>query len=130
MMGSGPPGRRRVDVANGAIRARDWVIRAGESRRSRFHDYQNRRLAVEALADMPTVVWQAALRRLVGRRPILPWIPYPAIRRLAKIIRPEWRVLETGSGNSTLWLAQRVAYLRSVESNSGWYARVGASLPP
>jgi predicted O-methyltransferase YrrM len=86
-------------------------------------------VSAKALSDAPLVVWQAAVRRFLGRRPVLPWIPYPAIRRLAHIIRPEWRALETGSGNSTLWLARRVAYLRSVEEDPRWYAHIRAALP-
>jgi predicted O-methyltransferase YrrM len=59
---------------------------------------------------------------------MLPWVPYPAIRRIQNIIRSDWRVLEMGSGNSTLWLARRVKQIRSVESDRHWHRRVEAGL--
>lgn len=105
-----------------------WLLRAGEQRPSRFHDYESRPVSIVGVTDLPIVLWQSVLRRLRGQRPVLPWIPYPAIRRLADIIQPQWRVLEMGSGNSTLWLAKRVRQIRSVESDQNWYEQVWIGL--
>jgi predicted O-methyltransferase YrrM len=105
-----------------------WIVRAGERRPSRIHDYDRRPVAIAGTVDIPVVLWQAWRRRLLGRRPALPWIPYPAIRRLRKLIEPHWRVLEMGSGNSTVWLAARVSEIRSVESDRSWYAYVSSRL--
>jgi hypothetical protein len=106
----------------------NWLIRAGERRVSRLHDYERRRVSFHASADLPVVLIQAARRKLSGQLPVLPWIPYPALRRLEEIIQPGWCVLESGSGNSTIWLARRVSRIRSVESDPLWYARVSWAL--
>jgi hypothetical protein len=106
----------------------DWIIRAGERRRSRIHDYDGRRVPLRNTADVPVVLWQAIRRRVSGRRPDLPWIPYPVIRRLKTIVQPTWRVIETGSGYSTVWLARRVRSVRSTESDWGWYQRIQEAL--
>ena len=106
----------------------NWVIRAGEKRRSRLHDYDNRLLPPNAVVDVPRVLRQAIRRRRYGWRPILPWVPYPAIRRIQELIQPDWDVLEMGSGNSTLWFATRVKHIRSMESDPYWYSRVKAGL--
>jgi predicted O-methyltransferase YrrM len=59
----------------------------------------------------------------------VPWFTYPAIRQLERMVSPQWRVLEFGSGFSTLWWAQRVAEVVSVEHDPGWAARLRAAGP-
>jgi predicted O-methyltransferase YrrM len=44
------------------------------------------------------------------------------------LLRPDWSVLEFGSGLSTIWLGRRVKRVFSVESDDDWYRRVGALL--
>jgi Methyltransferase domain len=58
----------------------------------------------------------------------LPWITYEAQRALERILTPEMRVFEYGSGGSTLFFAQRVAELVSVEHDPDWHAKVQARL--
>ena len=62
-----------------------------------------------------------------SRRPI-PWLTYSAIHQLQKTLRPDDRVVEIGSGNSTLWFAERVAEVRSIETDSEWAQRVNEML--
>lgn len=59
----------------------------------------------------------------------IPWIAYPAIRFLEPRIRQSFKVFEFGSGFSTLWWAQRVSSIRSVEHDQEWVDRVSPSLP-
>lgn len=59
----------------------------------------------------------------------VPYITYPALRQLRRIIRPEFRVFEYGSGGSSLWWAGQVREVISVEHDAGWAARVGAHAP-
>ncbi len=59
----------------------------------------------------------------------VPWFTYPAIGQLARMVRPGWRVLEFGSGHSTLWWAARVAEVVSVEHDPAWAARLHADRP-
>jgi predicted O-methyltransferase YrrM len=64
----------------------------------------------------------------MGRYSKRPWLGYRTVRRLDALIRSDWRVLEFGSGQSTVWLARRCRALVSVESNPEWHARVTARL--
>jgi predicted O-methyltransferase YrrM len=57
-----------------------------------------------------------------------PWLTEGAIKFLEATIGPASRVLEYGSGASTLWFASRVAELVSVEGNQAWYDRIAAML--
>ncbi len=50
-----------------------------------------------------------------------PWISYRAAAELKRTVRPEWRVLEFGAGMSTLWFAERVSFVLSIEANRDWY---------
>lgn len=52
------------------------------------------------------------------------WISEPAKKQLEKILKPDMEGLEFGSGCSTIWLAQRVKSLVSVEHDKKWYERV------
>jgi predicted O-methyltransferase YrrM len=44
------------------------------------------------------------------------------------LIRKESRILEFGSGMSTVWLASRCGFLHSIESDWKWYAAVSQLL--
>lgn len=59
----------------------------------------------------------------------VPYITYPAMRQLARIMRPEFRVFEYGSGGSSLWWAAQVREVISVEHDAGWAERVAAAGP-
>lgn len=54
----------------------------------------------------------------------IPWYTYPAIEYLSHIEFSSLKVLEYGSGNSTLWWAKRCAELVSIEGNSEWYEKI------
>ncbi len=57
----------------------------------------------------------------------VPWLTYPALRLLEQIVRPEWKVLEYGSGNSSRWWSRRVDRVVSVEHDVGWARSVSGS---
>ena len=57
-----------------------------------------------------------------------PWLTPAAIRLLETLLRPSDRGVEFGSGRSTIWFAQRVAALTSVEHDEQWHAKVSAEL--
>ena len=58
----------------------------------------------------------------------IPWITYPAIDFISKRVRNDMCVFEYGSGGSTLWWAQRVRSVVSVEHEKTWYERVKKTL--
>lgn len=92
-----------------------------------------RRLARQMLPYLDECGWLASRSsgQSVDRdgNPI-PWITYAAIAFLSTRTRPDMRVFEFGSGNSTLWWAQRVRDVRAVEHDEGWARQVARSLPP
>jgi predicted O-methyltransferase YrrM len=62
----------------------------------------------------------AWLRARRGRAPERPWIVPAAIGWLGRRMRPEWSVLELGSGRSTVWFARRAGRVLSFEDNTFW----------
>lgn len=61
-------------------------------------------------------------------RPDYPWIAPDAVRLLTSMLRPSDRGVEYGSGRSTLWFAERVGHLTSVEHDQQWFSAVSAKL--
>ncbi len=51
----------------------------------------------------------------------IPWYTYSAIRDISRIIDPDARVFEYGSGNSTLWWRAHAQEVVSVEHDSAWH---------
>jgi hypothetical protein len=62
-------------------------------------------------------------------RPI-PWITYPSLTFLDERVKRDFVVFEYGSGNSTLWWAQRSNSVISCEHDPAWYAQVLPRIPP
>lgn len=50
-----------------------------------------------------------------------PWITADATILLADLLRPEDISVEFGSGRSTIWFANKVNHLTSIEHNSVWF---------
>ena len=66
----------------------------------------------------------AARRRArLGKVPERPWIVPAAVGWLGRRARRGWRVLELGSGRSTVWLARRTASVLCFEDNEFWLGR-------
>lgn len=51
----------------------------------------------------------------------IPWLTYPAIHFLQGRLTKEHRIFEFGSGNSTLWLAERSKQVVSIEYDAAYY---------
>ncbi len=56
--------------------------------------------------------------------PDAPWLTKATIDILSSWLRPHDQGLEWGSGRSTVWFAQRVNGLISIEHNAAWYHKV------
>lgn len=105
------------------------IVRAGDPRRpSRFHTLTGMPAPTAAFADLPRCVGQTLAFKFSGRRPVLPWIPFPALRYLAARTTRDWRVLEIGSGMSTIWLAERCGYVDSIEADERWVGLVESQI--
>ena len=68
------------------------------------------------------------LARSQHRHPDLPWWPRQVIRALEDMLVTSDRVLEWGSGRSTVWLSARVEAVHSIEHDAPWFEQVGADL--
>jgi len=57
-----------------------------------------------------------------------PWITYSSFNILLKILKPEMKVFEYGSGGSTLFYSSRVAEVISVEHDKNWFTAMKQEL--
>ncbi len=98
-------------------------------RKSRFHDEKGNFIGWgKLLTHTPLAVSTGLLRISAGYRPEMPWIAYDAINVLGKLLSKKSRVLEFGSGMSTVWYAKVAGEVYSVEDNHAWYEKVDATL--
>jgi hypothetical protein len=58
----------------------------------------------------------------------LPWMTFPAISHLRDFVEPSMRVFEYGSGGSTVFFANRVHEVISVEHDREWYEKLQEEL--
>ena len=58
----------------------------------------------------------------------IPWYAYSAIKFLEPRLNKQFTVFEYGCGNSTLWYANRVNTIKSVEHDEKWYTNVNKKL--
>lgn len=104
---------------------------AGDAaRKSRLHDEMGRMVSARLLLrHAPQAVGGALLRLTTGRLPKRPWISYEAQNAIERLCasRPV-RMLEFGSGQSTLWYAGRAAELISIENDRGWHRHLAPKL--
>lgn len=84
------------------------------------------------LARHPSSLPRWVRDRLTPGDPIargLPWFSWAAIRWLDRWLQPSFTVHELGGGGSTLWFAQRVARVVTLESDARWLARLEGEIP-
>ena len=106
------------------------LIAGAPNRRTRFHDATGTRVSLSRLVrNGSRGLGGAILRVLLGYRPHRPWISYDAQARLARHLTPASRVLEFGSGMSTLWFAARAGQIVSIEHHREWHGMIKAMLP-
>jgi predicted O-methyltransferase YrrM len=105
------------------------LIRGDDCRKTRFHDEKGNRASLRRLAVNAPRAYVTGFNRLWrGVRPVLPWISYDAIRILRAHLTPASRVLEFGSGMSTIWFGQHAGFVQSVENCQEWHERVSSLL--
>lgn len=59
----------------------------------------------------------------------IPWFTYPAVEFLTERLNNTMKVFEFGSGNSTLFFADRVSQIISVEHSKDWYSKISKQSP-
>jgi predicted O-methyltransferase YrrM len=58
------------------------------------------------------------------KHPDVPWLTQSAVEILASWLRPSDVGFEWGAGRSTIWFAERLSHLTSVEHNERWVSSV------
>lgn len=87
-------------------------------------------LKMFSLHHIPGFVRSALNGRAVnGRGEPIPWYTYPAIGYLNGINAKDLEVLEFGSGNSTIWWANRCKHVTSIEGDQEWFDSVSTQMP-
>ena len=83
------------------------------------------RTLIHHRADPHLGAWLRSLRFLSAQLEAhQPWLSYDAIRYMEERLWPDSVVFEYGSGGSTLWFAERVGRVTSIEHDPDWHARV------
>ena len=54
----------------------------------------------------------------------IPWLPQGAINFLEEYLTKDMNMLEFGAGDSTLWFAERVGYIYSIEYDWKWMVKI------
>jgi hypothetical protein len=96
------------------------LIAGGPGRRTRLHTELGERLPLPEFSRLPRMMLDYVGRRIRGRRPDEPWWPMPAIPIVAQHLNRQSKVLEFGSGSSTIWLGHRADVVISIEDNLIW----------
>lgn len=100
------------------------IVRGDDFRKTRLHDEKGNLVELRSLPNVPKAVLAFALYKIFNLRPYLPWISYNAIKRMGNLVRPDWKIVEFGSGMSTLWYAKRCGFLHSIEHNESWHMEI------
>jgi hypothetical protein len=95
---------------------------------TRFHNHNGRLLDAGGFLYLPQSILTTLAVKIAKRQPELPLLGFRAIQHLDRLIEPDWKLLEFGSGMSTVWFAQRCRELVSIEINPHWYEQVQAKL--
>jgi Methyltransferase domain len=100
------------------------IICGSHLRKTRFHDENGQFMGWSSFKYLPINIVYIVGRKMFGLRPELPWWPFVAIHAVKRCITPEAKVIEFGSGMSTVWLARRAGYVVSIEDRLEWYEKV------
>ncbi len=124
-----------LDPGNADALHLSWVISflrkiiAGDPyRKTRFHDIKGNFVGVSQFKYLPRAVLDYTKRVALDIHPDAPWLTYNVVERINEIIRPDWKVIEFGSGRSTLWYAGRVEFVHSIEHDREWFEFLSAKI--
>ncbi|MFL6210392.1 MAG: O-methyltransferase [Pyrinomonadaceae bacterium] len=103
------------------------IIKGDLRRKSRLHDFAGNRVALIELPWLLRSVWSTLMKKF-GHWERLPWLSFQVISRLEQILTPQAKVLEFGSGNSSLWLVERCGLLVTIDNDPEWHQWLAARL--
>ncbi|CAB5101143.1 hypothetical protein D3OALGA1CA_1434 [Olavius algarvensis associated proteobacterium Delta 3] len=101
------------------------IITANTPRKTRLHDEKGNFLGWRNLFlhSLP-VTFSGLLRISIGYRVELPWTPFSAINCLRFNLKENARILEFGSGMSTIYFCKHCKEVFSVEDYRPWYLKI------
>lgn len=98
------------------------IYSGSETRKTRLHDELGAIVPLgRLLRNGPRAVLTGAARVLFDWRQELPWISYDAQKELARVLSPRSKVLEFGSGMSTMWYSRHAGSVVSIEDYRPWF---------
>lgn len=101
------------------------IFCGGPGRKSRLHDEKGNLVSINTfIRNAPVAITSGLGRKVLGKRPVLPWISYDAINVFERFLDKSKTVLEFGSGMSTTWYTQRAGEVYSVEDYEPWFQKV------
>lgn len=101
------------------------LISGGSLRKSRLHDEKGNFVGYRRFfSHAPSAFFSGLLRLTIGYRPTLPWISFSAIDILEDHLNKSSRVLEFGSGMSTIWYSRHAREVCSVEDHEPWFKKI------
>lgn len=100
------------------------IVRGDNVRKTRFHSSSGAMVSASNLVGIFPSIASWLMHRLTGKRYQLPWWTWEAIHICREKLNIEDRVLEIGSGVSTIWLAKRSAHVDAIEQDETWAAEV------
>jgi predicted O-methyltransferase YrrM len=92
-------------------------------RQNRLYDEKGNRVSVFQLSEL-LLAGALTISQALTDRPYLPWVPFAVIKKLTRVLNKDSRVLEYGSGRSTIWLARRAHSVISIEDCQAWHEKV------
>src|SRR5262249_47422963 len=104
------------------------LIKGDVIKKTRLHNYNGKFLDPAGFMYLPHSIINTISLKLTGRRPEIPWLGYRAIKHLDGLIDKKWKILEFGSGMSTIWFARRCGFIVSIETDDAWFRTVAATL--
>jgi hypothetical protein len=104
------------------------IIAGDDWRPTRLHDEKGNLIQGSEWCYPPRAAVVCLKRVLFDKVDEVSWWTFGWMRRVERIVRPDMAVIEFGSGNSTLWLAGRVAALTSIEHHLDWHGFVAGKL--
>jgi len=93
-------------------------------------------LEVASISAARRLVARGHSRTVSARLPVgpdgrpIPWYTYPFIDYISDVDVSKWKIIEFGSGQSTLFWAPRVASILAYESSTDWLEKMRKSSPP
>lgn len=101
------------------------IVNGNRHAKSRLHDEKGNFVgwSKAVIHGLPAVI-TGFLRIAFDYRPNTPWIAYSATRYFETFLTKNSRVLEFGSGMSTIWYAKHAGSVFAVENYRPWYDKI------